>query len=245
VCTVPLATEERVGTASLNGHRGEPGSLNSDRAPGTVRVVIADPHELCVDSLERMIMTAPDLALCAAVRTGFAALEEVRRHKPDVALLDLAFGDLDGLSILNAIEREGLPTRCVFLTREGDARRAFEAISAGARGFLDSHATWEELCEAIREAAGAWVSGGISARVQSALVEEMCRDAIPDTPRIDDGTREVLQLTADELSPNQIARALHLAPATVKGRMHAAYKQLGVKTATGVAVEAHRRGLIH
>jgi DNA-binding NarL/FixJ family response regulator len=229
----------------LNGRREHPSALNTDPARRTVRVVIAHRYELCVDSLEQMIKSAPDLTLCAVVRSGFAALVEVRRHQPHVALLDLGFDDLDGLSILNAIEREALSTRCVFLTGEGDARRAYQAISAGARGFLDSHATWEELCEAIREAAGVWVSGGISPRVQSTLVEEMCRDAAPDTPRIDDGTREVLQLTADELSPKQIARVLNLAPATVKGRMHAAYKQLGVKTATGVAVEALRRGLIH
>jgi DNA-binding NarL/FixJ family response regulator len=244
-CTAPPTEEERARTARLNGHRDDLGSVNTDPSPGTVRVVIADPHELCVDSLEQMIKTAPDLALCAAARTGFAALEEVRRHTPDVALLDLAFDDLDGLSILNAIQREGLPTRCVFLSREGDARRAFDAISAGARGFMDSHATWEELCDAIREAAGDWVSGGISSRVQSTLVEAMCRAAAPDTARIAEGTREVLQLTADELSPNEIARTLHLAPGTVKGRLHAAYKQLGVNTATGAAVEALRRGLIH
>jgi two-component system, NarL family, nitrate/nitrite response regulator NarL len=244
-CTAPLRKQERTGTARLNGHRHDPGSLNTDRALGTVRVVIAHPHELCVDSLGHMIRTAPDLALCAAARTGFAALEEVRRHKPDVVLLDLAFDDLDGLSILNAIEREGLPARCVFLTRERDAGRAFEALSAGACGLLDLHATWDELCDAIREAAGEWVSGGISTRVQLTLVQAMSRAAARDTPRIDEGTREVLQLTADELSPNQIARELHLAPATVKGRLHAAYKQLGVKTATGAAVEALRRGIIH
>lgn len=229
----------------MNGHRDEPVQVVASTTPArTVRLVIADRHELCIDSLEQMVKKAPDLTLCAAVDSGFAALEEVRRHRPHVALLDVGFPDLDGLSILNAIEREALPTRCVS-TGDGDARRAFEAISAGARGYLDRNASWDELCDAIREAAGEWSKGGISGNVQSVLVEEMCRAVSPDALQLDEGTREVLQLTAEELSPNEIARQLHLAPATVKGRMHAAYKQLGVRTATGAAVEALKRGLIH
>lgn len=207
-------------------------------------MVIADRHELRIDSLEEMLARASDLTLCAAARDGFDALEQVRRHGPDVALLDLGLPDLDGLAILNATEREQLPTRCVFLAGPADGRRAFEAISAGAWGFLDSYAGWKEICEAIREASGEWVSGGISRGVQSLLVEGMCRASGPEA-RIDDATRRVLQLTANELSPNQIARTLHVAPATVKGRLHTAYKQLGVRTATGAAVEALRRGLIH
>jgi DNA-binding NarL/FixJ family response regulator len=95
---------------------------------------------------------------------------------------------------------------------------------------------------AIRSAATGSVF--ICEAAQTALVDEMTRRATASPADIDEGVRDVLQLIADDLTPNEIAAQLHLAVATVRGRLQDAYKRFGVRGITAAAVEAIRQGHI-
>jgi DNA-binding NarL/FixJ family response regulator len=229
-----------VEAALANGH-GEPGTI-ALTAPRVVRVVIADRHRLYLESLELAIADAEDIEIAAAVTSGFAVLEAIREHQVDVVLADVDLPDLDANGILNAIEREGHGARCVFLAHHPDAKKAYDALELGARGYIARTADREEIREAIRSAVDD--DGGFAVEIHTALVRELRRRALPGHSPLDDGTREVLLLTAAGMSPSQVAKELKLAVPTVKGRLHALYKRLGVSAATAAVAEAIRQRLI-
>jgi DNA-binding NarL/FixJ family response regulator len=182
------------------------------------RVLIADSQRLLLKSLEAVIGASSGMAVCASATSGFATLEAIQEHHPTVAVLDMSFSDLDGMALLDAIERDGsVETRCVFLTRPDDAELACDAVGAGVAGWVDRAAGPDELRAAIW--AAATDSAFFTAGSHTAIHQEMNRRATSDPSDIDEAIREVLQLSADDLTPNQIATLLHLAPATVRGRL--------------------------
>lgn len=209
----------------------------------TIGVVVADRHEVFLDTVNDVIAATQGLALRAGARSGFTALQAIREHGPAVAVLDLGFADLDGFGILNAVDRDRLETRCVFVAGDTDAPLVVDAIAAGAAGWLDRDTSDEELVEAIRRAAAGSVF--ICARAHTALVAELVRNRSAAGPaQIDDRAREVLQLSAHGMSPTQIARELNIALSTVRGRLHSVYKRLGVSDRTAAVAEALRQGFI-
>lgn len=205
-------------------------------------VLVADRQALSLKSLVAVIAEVDGLTVCATAASGFAALEAIVEHRPAVAVLDRSFEDLDGLAILNAVERDDIETRCVLVARPSDAEAACEAIAAGASGWIDRAASPTEVRASIRAAASGSVF--ITPRAHTALRAEMIRRATVDPSEIDEATREVLQLSADDLTPHEIAARLHLAPATVKGRLQAAAKRCGVRGTTGAVAKAMREGRI-
>jgi two-component system nitrate/nitrite response regulator NarL len=205
-------------------------------------VLVADRDELYLSSLVRAIERHPEHELAAAATNGFDALHRVRATRPAVAVLDPGLPGLDGLAILNAIERDELPTRTVFLSGESETRRPYDAIAGGARGYLTRLASEHDLCAAISAAADGGAT--MSRAIHPALVNEIRRRANSQEPPLDDRTRDVIRLTAAGLSPAEIAQRLHLSAATVKSRLHSLYRRLGVRTPTAAVAEAIRRRLI-
>jgi len=209
---------------------------------GVVRVLVADRDELYLSSLASMIERDPGQELVGATSNGFDALNLVRSARPAVAVLDPGLSGLDGLGILNAIERDQLPTRAVFLSGESETRRPYDVIAAGARGYITRLASEQEICAAITAAAAGRVI--LSSQIHTALVSEIRRRSSCEEPPLDQATREVIELTAAGLSPAEIAQRLHLSAATVKSRLHSLYKRLGVRAPTAAVAEAIRRHLI-
>lgn len=221
---------------------GSPNRSTATDESTRVRVLLADREEIYVSSLSAALHEHAGIELIATANSGFEALQQIETERPNVAVLDPGLPGLDGLAILNAIDRAELPTRVVLITHETEKARPFEAISGGARGYLTRAASHEQVCEAIIAAAGDGVS--IDPELQPGLVGELCRQAASAEDALDRRTREVLELTASGLSPTEVGQELHIASSTVKGHLHAAYKRLGVSTATAAAVEAVRQGLI-
>ena len=205
-------------------------------------MVVADRDELYLSSLAEIIEREPGQELAGASTGGFQALNLVRSARPAVAVLDPGLPGLDGLAILNAIERDELPTRTVFLSGEPETRRPYDAVAGGARGYLTRLAGAQDICAAITAAA----AGGmvLSPQIHSALVSEIRRRSEPQEPPLDRGTQEVIELTAAGFSPAEIAQRLHLSASTVKSRLHSLYRRLGVRSPTAAVAEAIRRRLI-
>lgn len=221
-----------------------PAELALLRTPSTgrLRVVLADRDELYLEALSQVVKRQPSQELVGTSKDGFAALELIRNLLPGVAVLDPSLPGLDGLRVLHAIERDELPTRVVMLCAEPEEPRPHDALAAGARGYLTRYAGEQEICAAIT-AAG---TGGavISASLHPGVVAEICRLSSPEEPRLDQGTSEVIELTAAGFSPAEIAEWLHLSVSTVKSRLHCLYKALGVSSPTAAVAEAIRRHLI-
>ncbi|MBI5105721.1 MAG: response regulator transcription factor [Solirubrobacterales bacterium] len=200
-------------------------------APDRVTVYVADDHPVYREGVALALRGRPEFELVGEGANGRAALQDLRTLQPDVAVLDVRMPGLDGHAVLRALQRDGVPTRVVFVsaTIDDDAER--EAVELGATAYLSKESTRERICEAIAAAArGDRVAAGrVSAAPRSLL-----------SPR----EQEVLRLTADGLSGPAIGRELHLSPETVKTHLKSIYDKLGVGDRAAAVAEAMRRGLL-
>ena len=206
-----------------------------------LRVLVADDHPLILVSLEGVVRAHPELELAARAATGNAALDAARAERPDLAVLDVQMPGLSGLEVLEAMRRDGLPTRVLFVTGAMDPAGAYDLVQAGAAGVLEKDATPAMIGEALlRIAAGEIV---LSPSVQAALVsgvQARREPAIELSPR----EHDVLRGLARGLSGPQIAAELHVSPSTVKTHLQRLYERLGVSDRAAAVAEGMRRGLI-
>jgi two-component system nitrate/nitrite response regulator NarL len=209
---------------------------------GRVRVFVADDHPLVRDGFLRACEDDPALDVVGSAGDGREALEAIQRIRPDVALLDVKMPELDGIAVVRALARDGVPTRVVFLSAYVDSAVAYKALAEGASGFLSKDASAATVREAIVAAhRGETV---LSPEVQSGIAGEIRLRSTPDRPSLSSREREVLGLIAEGLSAPDIARQLHLSPATVKGHLQGLYEKLGVSERAAAVAEAMRRGLL-
>jgi two-component system nitrate/nitrite response regulator NarL len=207
-----------------------------------VRVLVADNHPLYREAVATMIRRAPGLDLVAEEGDGRRALAALRELDPDVALLDMRMPELDGMQVLNALVRETLRTRVIFLSAHTDGATVYAAIAAGASGYLSKDAPSDVVVDAIMVVArGGTVlppelQGGIAAEIRSRAVDE--RPLL--TPR----EQQVLKLVADGCSTPEIAKRLNLSQGTVKSHLQNLYQRLGVSERAAAVAEAMRRGLL-
>jgi two-component system nitrate/nitrite response regulator NarL len=167
----------------------------------------------------------------------------LREHPTDVALLDVDMPYLNGLALLRAVTRDELPVRVLFLSGYFDSATVYEALQAGASGFLSKDATADSVCDAVRAVArGETVLGP---EIQGALAREL-RERAPaeERPVLSAREREILALTAEGLTSPDIGKRLHLSPATVKTHLQNTYEKLGVSDRAAAVAEGMRRGLL-
>jgi two-component system, NarL family, nitrate/nitrite response regulator NarL len=206
-------------------------------------VVVADDHPLYRAALEAAINSGTGLRLLSVASNGAEALEAIRRHRPDVAVLDMRMPKLDGQAVvrrLGALEPE-LDTRVLFISEYHDGELVLDSLGTGAAGYLAKSATADEICAAVRQvAAGECVlPSNIGNGVVSAL-----RDRTYSTVRLSEREQTVLQLIAEGNTARLIARQLHLAVPTVKTHTKNLYAKLGVSDRGSAVAEAMRRGLV-
>ena len=112
-------------------------------------VVIAEDHPLFRDGLAQAISRRPDLELVATTADGRSALEQIRRLEPDVAVLDMRMPGLRGLDVVEALARDGSPTRVLMLSAALESSVVYAAVAAGAAGYWSKDAERDVICDAI------------------------------------------------------------------------------------------------
>ena len=207
-----------------------------------LRVLIADDHPLFLFAIAHSVNSRQELELVGQARTGREAIACAMDTRPDLAVLDVEMPDLDGLDVLNAINREGLTTRVLFVSGNLDAMKSYDLIEAGAAGVLEKDAMPDQIGDAlIRISHGETV---LAPAVQAALMREVRdrrdRTATVLSPR----EGEVLKFLAEGLSAPQIAAELHLSPSTIKTHLQRLYERLEVSDRAAAVAEGMRRGLI-
>jgi two-component system, NarL family, nitrate/nitrite response regulator NarL len=205
-------------------------------------VLIADDHPLFRDAVEDAIKDRPDLQLVGTAENGRVALEEIRRLRPDVAVLDMRMPELDGAKVLNAVVRDGIPTRVLFLSTHTESGMVYDLIARGAAGYLDKVSSAEEICNAI-----AAVSRGqtvLSQSLEGGVLQQIrLKGGDPDT-KLTTRELEVLRLVAEGHSAPEIATRLYIEPSTVKSHLQNVYEKLGVSERAAAVAEGMRRGLV-
>lgn len=210
----------------------------------TVRLVLADDHPLVLDGLEQLLGLERDLAVVARCRDGNEALRAVRLHRPDLLILDIKMPGRDGLSVLQAIREEELPTETVVLTAALDDDQLVDAVRLGVRGVVLKESAPRMIINAIREvrAGGSYMEGRAVSRALQKLVrrEDAAREAERQlTPR----ELEIVKLAASGARNRDIAERLSISEGTVKIHFHNVYEKLGIDSRVALAMWARDQGL--
>lgn len=207
-----------------------------------VSVLIADDHPLIREALADAIRQRADLELVGVARDGREALEQVGALHPDVAVLDIRMGDIDGRRVLAAIVRDGLPTRVLFLSSTSDGTTVYECLAEGATGFLDKETETGRICDAI--AATARGETVLGPGVEAGVVQQIRARGAQRPPALSAREHEILRLVAAGLPGPEIGRRLYIAPSTVKSHLASIYEKLGVSERAAAVAEGMRRGLL-
>ena len=224
-----------------------------------IRVLLADDHRLFREGLRQICEIVGGFEVIGEAENGQEAIYLAQQLEPDIVLMDIQMPGLDGVQATNSITERVPATRVIILTMYRQDHYVFEAIKAGARGYLLKDATSETLVEAIRGVVQgeSQLDPGIARRVldefqrladqpslslAERLVEEEAEDGMlePLTPR----EEEVLNLLVEGLPNREIGARLHLTEGTVKNYVSAIIAKLQANDRTHAVVTALRRGLV-
>ncbi|MFF9806622.1 response regulator [Streptomyces coeruleorubidus] len=212
----------------------------------TIRVVVADDQELVRSGFALILDVQPDIEVVAEVGDGAEAVEAVRRHAPDVALLDVRMPRMDGIEACRAISAAS-DCRTVMLTTFDSDEYVYDALHAGASGFLLKDVRRDDLVHAVRVVARG--DALLAPSVARRLVEQYTRSTRHPRPaaRLDVLTgreRETLLLLARGLSNAEIAAELVVSDHTVKTHVGNVLAKLGLRDRIQAVICAYETGLV-
>jgi DNA-binding NarL/FixJ family response regulator len=210
-----------------------------------IRVLLVEDQTLVREGLKSLLAHADDVEVAGEAANGVEALAEIRRTKPDVVLLDVRLPGMDGIEVLRELGRKGPPPPTLVLTTFDDDALLFDALKAGARGFLLKDVRFAQLTEAIRTiaAGGNLIQPAITEAARRGLAGAPRKFESSDLPEPLTGReRDVLRLFAAGLSNREIARALGVVEGTVKNHVHSILGKLGVRDRNRAMLKAIELG---
>jgi len=214
----------------------------------STRVLIADDQALVRAGFRKLLESTPDIEVVGEAADGRDAVDLARRLLPNVVLMDIRMPRLDGIEATRRLTADGDGARVLILTTFGLDDYVYEALRAGASGFMLKDAPPEELLAAIEVVARG--DALIAPAVTRSVIEEFVRRApaeAPPPPAVDELTereREVLALLARGLSNAEIAERLVVSAGTVKTHVAHVLAKLGLRDRVQAVILAYESGLI-
>jgi len=208
-----------------------------------VKILIADDHGIVRSGVRLLLDRQPDMEVVAEAEDGVDALEKAVELKPDVAVLDVSMPRMTGLQATHEIKQQSPATQVLILSMHDDERYLFEALRAGASGYVLKRAADKDLIDAVRTVAGGRTF--LSDEAQRALMDEWLEGG---STEVDDGLTlrelEVVKLIAEAYTNKQIAETLKLSEKTVESHRTNVFGKLGVRDRVEIVRYAIRRGLV-
>lgn len=216
----------------------------TEQAP--TRILLADDHALVRRGVRLILDGEPDLTVVAEAADGAEALERAREHRPDLAILDIAMPRLTGLQAARELSRTLPETRILILTMYDNEQFFFEALAAGASGYVLKSVADQDLveaCHATMRGEPFLYPGAVNALIHNYL--DLAREGrtLP-AKAITDREEEILKLVAEGNTSQQIADLLVISPKTVERHRANLLAKLGLKDRLELTRYAIRVGLI-
>ena len=215
--------------------------------PHLLRLVIVDDHEVVRSGLRVVLGSEPDMEIVAEADNAAAALTRIRIHRPDIVLMDVRMPGLDGIEATRRISAAGSSTRVLVLTTFDHDELVYDAMRAGASGFLLKTTPPEQLVAAVRTVvAGESLLAPVITR---RLIEAFARGPRPgESPAVvaelTERELEILRLIARGRSNREIAAELFLSEGTVKTHVNRIFRKLDLRDRTQAVVLAYETGLV-
>jgi DNA-binding NarL/FixJ family response regulator len=210
--------------------------INSVLKSGAIRILTVDDHPILRDGVAALIQLQPDMLLIGEAGNGQSAIEQFRKLRPDITLMDLQMPEVNGVDAIISIRAEFPLARVIVLTTYSGDVQALRALKAGAMGYLLKSSLRKELLDAIRA-----VHSGrryLPADISAQIAEHVGEAALTD--------REIsiLSLAADGNANKIIAFQLSITEDTVKAHMKNIFTKLNASDRTHAVTVARKRGIL-
>ena len=211
----------------------------------TIRVLVADDQSMVRAGFRMLLADEQDIEVVAEAENGREAVEKTARFNPGVILMDIRMPELDGLQATRRILAEDNDARILILTTFDLDEYVYEALSAGASGFVLKDDSPEQLLAAIRTVAAG--DALLSPTVTKKVIKQFARHPRPAPPKeldeLSGRERDVFRLMAEGMSNGEIGDKLHISETTVKTHVTHILQKLGLRDRVQAVVLAHRTGV--
>lgn len=211
-----------------------------------IRIILVDDHPFVRGGIRQYIERDPKIQIMAEGKDGVEALELIRQHRPDVAVVDLQMPRISGLDVIRRTREAGIPVAFLALTAHDEDPYVFAALRAGAKGYLLKTAGPEELGRAIRlvHAGQSALDPSIINRVIDQLGTPAGTPLPAETEKLSDRELDVLRLAAQGRTNRAIGAELGISERTVHSHLMNIYSKLHVNSRTEAAMKAVHMGWI-
>jgi DNA-binding NarL/FixJ family response regulator len=209
-----------------------------------IRILMADDHPIFRDGVRKLLESDDSIAIVGEVSNGSECIAALGKLKPDILLLDLRMPEKDGLTVLEEVNFDSLPTRVIVLTATEDDNDVVRAVRLGARGVVLKQSATDLLLKSIQKVHSGeiWLDKRMTAEVMRAFTKSAEGGPRREKPLLSDREREIVALVAQGFRNREIGEKLFISEQTVKNHLHNIFDKLGVSDRLELALYAlHHR----
>ena len=217
----------------------------------SIRVVLVDDHEMVRYGLHCSLDAEPDIVVVGEAGTGEEAIRMAQEHRPDVMLLDVRLGDMDGPEVCRGVVGVAPSTAVIMLTSYAQEALILRSLSAGARGYMIKDVELSELKAAIRavhrghSVLDPKITGSVIARATGPDGDARPgHPAAAPSPLLSEPEIRIVRHLSEGLTVREIAERVQLSPHTIKDRLGRIRDKLAVRSRIAIVAEAVKRGLV-
>jgi len=221
--------------------------MTQDKQP--VRIMLVDDHQLVREGFASMLGLVSHFKVIGQSSNGRDALEFIRKHKPDIVLMDIRMPDGSGIEITRKVKEEMPEVDIILLSMYDEEEYVLEGIRAGASGYMLKDVSREELIRTIEvvRGGGSYIQPSLARRVLEEFAHRKREIAVPTRSRethLTDREIQILQKVADGMTNRLVAETLNISEKTVKAHLRSIFRKLEVSDRAQAVAEGMRRRLL-